>query len=150
MTQRCVFRAVEEAWNTRFVFSFYVFFADSWEMNVGGLCPHPHPRSSSTITEEVLYFHSTEIENKNPALRVLWGRLATLPVSGWATPLWVLLPTLGGVACLPCPQWNLKCQGRQNVGEDSSCPLVACMREIVTREGRDSLGHTAKSKPQTC
>lgn len=111
MTQRCVFRAVEEAWNKRFVFSFYGFFADSWEMNVRVLCPHPHPRSSSAITEEVLYFHSTEIENKNPALRVLWGRLATLPVSGWATPLWVLLPALWGCGQLTVPTMEPEMSG---------------------------------------
>lgn len=84
---RCDFRAVEEAWSKRVVFSFYGCFADLWEMNVRVLCSHPHPVGSSTITAEVSYFHTPLRQKAKTQLRVMRADPATVPVSGWASPL---------------------------------------------------------------
>lgn len=70
MTQRCMFPAVEEAWNKRFVFSFYGFLPIRGKRTSGPSVPPP-TMGSPTI-EEGFYFHTTEIENKNRALRVVW------------------------------------------------------------------------------
>lgn len=69
-----MFPAVEEAWNKRFVFSFYGFLLIRGKRTSGpSVPPAPPPRTMGSPTiEEGFYFHTTEIENKNRALRVVW------------------------------------------------------------------------------